>query len=86
MTFKVAPTRTCPCVTPTALFVVMPQMRRMRSSEAAAFQGFGAAELADLNCSSDITEGDLLDYVGNAFATTVASAVVACSLLVWDRE
>ena len=73
--------RLCPCVTPTAVFVVMPQMRRMLAIEAAGFQGIGPDDVSDV-----LVEAALLDYVGNAFATSVMSVVVSCTLAVWNRE
>ncbi len=73
-------------MTPTGFFVVMPQMRRLSSKEAAHFQGFGPSELDELGCSDDITEKDLLDLVGNAFSTTVVAAVILASVLAWRRE
>ena len=61
-----------------------PPSRPRCPKEAAHLQGFGPKELHDYGLG-DIPASDLQNLVGNAFSTTVISAVILGALLAWQR-
>jgi hypothetical protein len=63
----------------------MPHKRWMTAKEAAHLQGFGANDLNEFKLDN-LADSELRDLVGNAFATTVLSAVIVGAMLSWSRE
>lgn len=57
----------------------------MTAKEAAHLQGFGANDLNEFKLDN-LPDSELRDLVGNAFATTVLSAVIVGAMLSWSRE